>query len=99
MASYPYTWHWRTKHGERRRQRCRVWARGSMNSIGVEFEDGFRTVTGRFAVRKASGASAPRGLAGRPLRGELAWGDKRPGARLRWPRAEVINRLGPAPLM
>jgi hypothetical protein len=52
VAGYPYTWHWRSKHGERHRQPCRVWARGSMNSIGVEFEDGFRTVTARFAIRK-----------------------------------------------
>ena len=64
MASYPYTWHWRTKHGERHAQQCRVWARGSMNSIGVEFADGFRTVTARFAIRKASGGRTPPSLAG-----------------------------------
>jgi hypothetical protein len=65
VASYPYTWHWRTKHGERHRQPCRVWARGSMNSIGVEFADGFRTVTARFAVRKGShrcASPSPSGL-------------------------------------
>lgn len=48
---YPLIWYWREKHGERRGQRCRVWARGSMHSIGVEWPDGFRTVTGRYAVR------------------------------------------------
>ena len=51
---FPYIWRWRVKHGERHGQRCRVWARGSMNSVGVEFPDGFKTVTARYAVRKAS---------------------------------------------
>lgn len=49
---FPYVWFWSVKHGDRKGQRCRVWARGAMNSIGVEFEDGFRTVTARHAVRK-----------------------------------------------
>jgi hypothetical protein len=53
MADYPYRWYWRRKHGDRRGQPCRVWARGTMNSIGVEFPDGFRTVTARHAIRKA----------------------------------------------
>jgi hypothetical protein len=30
-----------------------VVARGAMNSVLVEFEDGVRTVTSRFAVRQA----------------------------------------------
>ena len=51
MNEYPYVWFWRVKHGDRKGQRCRVWARGTMNSIGVEFEDGFRTVTARYAIR------------------------------------------------
>ena len=48
---YPYVWsrHYYT-HGDREGQRCRVWARGTMDSIGVEFEDGFRTVTARWAI-------------------------------------------------
>jgi len=59
--TYPYVWHWRVRHGERKGQRCRVWARGSMNSIGVEFPDGFRTVTARYAVRAAdAGRQDPR---------------------------------------
>ena len=32
--------------------RCRVLARGMMNSILVEFEDGFKVVTSRYAARK-----------------------------------------------
>jgi hypothetical protein len=51
---FPYVWFWRAKLGDRKGQRCRVWARGTMNSIGVEFPDGFRTVTARYAIRKAS---------------------------------------------
>jgi hypothetical protein len=50
-AVYPYVWsgHYYT-HCERQGQRCRVWARGTMDSIGVEFDDGFRTVTARWAI-------------------------------------------------
>jgi hypothetical protein len=63
---YPYRWYWRAKHPERHGQPCRVWARGSMNSIGVEFQDGFRTVTARYAIRKAE-----RGAALAPLPAQL----------------------------
>lgn len=41
---------WWNKHG-RRHQHCRVVARGTMDSIEIEFEDGFRMITGRYAVR------------------------------------------------
>jgi len=48
---YPHVWSGRYyTHGDRQGQRCRVWARGTMDSIGVEFEDGFRTVTARWAI-------------------------------------------------
>lgn len=46
-----YYWYWRKKLGERNGQRCRVLARGKMNSILVEFEDGYRVITSRYAVR------------------------------------------------
>ena len=51
---WPYVWFWRVKHGDRKGQRCRVWARGTMNSIGVVFPDGFRTVTSRHAIRRGT---------------------------------------------
>lgn len=51
--SYPYEWFWKKKLPERKGQRCRVVARGNMNSILVEFMDGFKVLTSRFAVRKA----------------------------------------------
>jgi len=49
---YPYVWFWRAKLGDRKGQKCRVLARGKMNSILVEFEDRYRVLTSRFAVRK-----------------------------------------------
>ena len=46
-------WRIRTKLGERYKQPCRIVVRGKkMNSILVEFEDGFRVVTSRYAVRR-----------------------------------------------
>ena len=45
-------WFWRSKLPERKGQHCRVLARGKMNSILVEFGDGFRVVTSRWAVRR-----------------------------------------------
>ena len=50
----PYVWFWRKYLGERKNQRCSVLARGRMNSILVEFGDGFRVITSRFAVRLAA---------------------------------------------
>ena len=50
---YPYVWYWRARLPERKGQRCRVLARGSLNSILVEFADGYLVVTARYAVRKA----------------------------------------------
>lgn len=47
-----HVWYWRKRLGERKGQRCRVLVRGKKNSILVEFEDGHRVVTSRYAVRK-----------------------------------------------
>jgi hypothetical protein len=46
----PYRWHW-NRLG-RKGQRCRVVARGRMNSALLEFEDGFRVVTSRSGLRR-----------------------------------------------
>ena len=51
-SGYDYIWYWKSRLPERHRQRCRVLVRGKMNSIAVEFQDGFRVVTSRYAVRK-----------------------------------------------
>jgi len=31
---------------------CRVLARGKMNSVLIQFEDGFKMITSRYAVKK-----------------------------------------------
>ena len=47
-----YIWYWRKKLGQYKNKPCHVLARGRMNSILVEFEDGYRVVTSRYAVRR-----------------------------------------------
>ena len=49
---WPYYWFWRTRLPDRKGQPCRVLVRGKMNSALVEFPDGYRVVTSRFAVRR-----------------------------------------------
>ena len=49
---FTYIWFWKSRLPERKGQLCKVSARGKMNSILVEFEDGFKVVTSRYAVRK-----------------------------------------------
>lgn len=46
-------WYWRSRLPERKGQRCRLLARGTLNSCLIEFEDGWKVVTSRFAIRKA----------------------------------------------
>ena len=46
--TYAYWWHRCGRKG----QFCKVIARGKMNSCMVEFEDGWRMVTSRNAIRK-----------------------------------------------
>jgi hypothetical protein len=54
LTGTPFThvWFWKARLPERMGQHCRVISRGKMNSILVEFEDGFKVVTSRYAVRK-----------------------------------------------
>ena len=48
-----HIWHWRSRLPERKGQPCRVLVRGGqMNSIIVQFGDGSRVVTSRYAVRR-----------------------------------------------
>lgn len=49
-----HTWRVRKVLPDRFGQPCRVLARGRMNSCLVEFEDGYRVVTSRWYVRRAS---------------------------------------------
>lgn len=52
MKPYDHIWFWKSRLPDRKGQKCRVLIKGKMNSILVEFEDGYRVVTSRFAVRK-----------------------------------------------
>jgi hypothetical protein len=54
MSDYTYTWRVRSRLPYRFGTRCRVLVRGGMNSCLVEFEDGYRVVTSRNYVRKAT---------------------------------------------
>ena len=48
-----HVWFWKTILGERNGQPCKIICTGKLNSALVEFADGFRVVTSRYAVRKA----------------------------------------------
>ena len=47
-----HTWRWKSILGERFGQPCRVVCTGKLNSALVEFADGYRVVTSRYAVRR-----------------------------------------------
>lgn len=51
--SFPYVYAW--NRCGRKGCRCKVTARGKLNSCRVEFEDGFVMVTSRNALRKFHG--------------------------------------------
>lgn len=56
MSEQRYIFRWnRPGMPGRKGQICKVLARGTFNSCAIEFEDGFRAVTSRNALRKASG--------------------------------------------
>lgn len=44
-------WYWRKWLPRRKGMSCRVLARGKMNSVMVEFPDGYIVITSRYAVR------------------------------------------------
>jgi len=46
-----YTWFWRNRLPERKGTPCKILARGKMNSILVEFSDGYKVITSRYAAR------------------------------------------------
>jgi hypothetical protein len=49
--SFPYIYFW--NRCARKGHSCRVLARGKLNSCCVEFEDGWRMITSRNALRRA----------------------------------------------
>lgn len=52
-TEFPYVWRVRTRLPDRFGTRCRVLARGAMNSAKVAFEDGYEVITSRNYLRKA----------------------------------------------
>jgi len=48
---FTHKWFWKSRLPERKGQKCRVLAHGKMNSILVEFADGYKVITSRYAVR------------------------------------------------
>lgn len=47
-----HLWRWRVRRPDRKGQPCCILARGKLNSCLVQFADGERVVTSRYAVRK-----------------------------------------------
>ena len=56
--TWSHYWRVRTRLAERFGQTCRVLTRGSMNTILIEFDDGYRVATSRNYVRRLGGTSA-----------------------------------------
>lgn len=56
-----HLWHWRRCLPHRKGQPCRLLATGSLNSALVEFADGARVVTSRYALRRLPSAPAGEG--------------------------------------
>lgn len=54
-AEFPLLYRWRKYRPEWHAKRCRIIARGKMNSALVEFESGERAVVSRNALRKHKG--------------------------------------------
>jgi len=51
LTIFPYVYRWNRQ--DRKGQRCRLIARGKMNSICVEFGDGYRMITSGNAIMRA----------------------------------------------
>ena len=51
MNAMTHFWRWRKWLPERYGQHCGVIARGALGSVLVEFADGWRVVTSRWAIR------------------------------------------------
>lgn len=52
-----HVYRWRKWRPDWHGRPCRVVARGSLNSVLIEFADGTRAVTSRFAVRRPAGTN------------------------------------------
>lgn len=47
-----YTWRWKKWLPDRHGQPCRVLATGKKNAILLQFADGWKVITSRYAIRK-----------------------------------------------
>lgn len=52
VGEFPCRWRVRTRLPERRGQPCRVLVRGKLNTVLVEFPDGYLVITSGWNVRK-----------------------------------------------
>lgn len=53
VTDFTYVWRVRARLPDRFGQRCRVLARGALNTCHVQFEDGYEVFTSRNYLRKA----------------------------------------------
>ena len=47
-----HVWRWNVRLPHRKGEACRILARGALNNCLIEFQDGTKVVTSRYAVRK-----------------------------------------------
>lgn len=52
MTQLTHFWRLRCRLPERHGTGCRVIARGTMNSVQIEFEDGVRHIVSHFSIRR-----------------------------------------------
>jgi hypothetical protein len=57
VEEFPYLYLWHRQ--DRKDQPCKVLARGKMNSSCVQFEDGYKMITSRHALRRIAGKYLP----------------------------------------
>jgi hypothetical protein len=68
--AFDHVWNWTRRLPERFGTRCRVLARGTLNNVLVEFEDGLKVVASRYAAIKVSGRERGSGKHSRGTVGE-----------------------------
>jgi len=64
MSEFTHIWFWKKWLPERKGQKCRILVTGTMNSVLLEFEDGYKVVTIRYGVRRLSRGAGEQGSRG-----------------------------------
>jgi len=49
--NFDHQWRWSSRLPQRKDRKCRVLAKGSMNSVLIEFEDGYKVIASRYAIK------------------------------------------------